>query len=52
MWGNDLIGIFLLAKHYYFSSLVTSYFINRIKLLLLFIILTTRFSYLYAIGPP
>ena len=50
--GNYLAGIYLLTIPRYFRSLVISSSINIIELLLLLILLTPRFLYLYAISPP
>ena len=51
--GNYLVGICLLAIPYYFRSLViSSSSMSVIELVLLPILLTLRFLYLYAISPP
>ena len=50
--GNYLADIYLLIISRYFRSLVISSSINIIELLFLSILLTSRFSYLYAISPP
>ena len=50
--GNYLTDIYLLAISRYFRSLVISSYMNIIELLLLPILLTLRFLYLYAISPP
>ena len=49
---NHLAEIYLLFIAYYFRSLVNSSSINLIKLLLLIILFTPRFLYLYAIRSP
>ena len=50
--GNYLADIYLLAIPRYFRYLVISSFTNVIELLLLLILITLRFLYLYTIGPP
>ena len=51
--GNYLAGIYLLAISYYFRPFViSSSLILIIELLLLSILLTTRFLYLYTISLP
>ena len=48
--GNYLANIYLLTISRYFRSLVISFSINIIELLLLSILLTLYFLYLYAIS--
>ena len=49
---NYLVSIYLLEIPYYFSFLVISFLMNVIDLLLLLILLSSRFSYLNTIIPP